>query len=348
MSSAVTDSTPAAPPPVAAPPMLRVHNLHRRFGPVHAVNGVSFEIPRGQVTGFIGQNGAGKTTTMRLIATLDEPDAGTIAIDGIDVLQAPGRVRPLVGWMPDHTGSYDLTTVLDYLDFFARAQGLRGAARRRRLQEVIEFTDLGALVARPMRALSKGEAQRLALARTLLHDPALLILDEPAAGLDPKARVEFRNLVRLLREQGKTLLISSHILSELGEMCDRLLFIHEGRIVHHGTAESLRRAHGSGDAAVARVRVKLTVAGAPAPLLEWLSVHPGWTLVASLPDGARADFAGTETAALAEELRRMILDGLPVAGFQVEERMLEDVFIDILKNVTAGPPPAPTTMPGSN
>jgi ABC-2 type transport system ATP-binding protein len=205
-----------------------------------------------------------------------------------------------------------------------------------------------------MRGLSKGQAQRLALARTLLHDPELLILDEPAAGLDPKARVEFKNLVRLLRAQGKTLLISSHILSELGEMCDSLLFIHDGRIVHHGTAESLRRGHAS-DAAGARVRVKITVAGDPAPLLEWLTVHPGWKPEGALPDGARAEFSGTEPAALAEQLRRMVTDGLAIAGFQVEERLLEDVFIDLLKNVSNGggagatmpppPPPLPAAHP---
>lgn len=328
----------------ATNPILRVHDLHRQFGAVRAVNGVTFEIPRGQVLGFIGQNGAGKTTTMRLIATLDVPDAGTMEVDGHDVVEAPDRVRPLLGWMPDHTGTYDLTTVIDYLDFFARAQGLRGAKRQGRLREVIDFTDLGPLVERPMRALSKGQAQRLALARTLLHDPQLLILDEPAAGLDPKARVEFKNLVRLLRDQGKTLLISSHILSELGEMCDSLLFIHDGRIVHHGSAESLRRgqSHGGG------VRVRITVAGEPAPLLEWLPVHPGWKFVGALPDGARADFAATEPAALAGELRRMVNDGLAVAGFQVEERLLEDVFIDMLKKVSDGqsaiPPPLPASV----
>lgn len=326
-------------------PILRVRDLHRRFGNVRAVNGVTFDIPRGQVLGFIGQNGAGKTTTMRLIATLDVPDAGTIEIDGHDIVEQPGFARPMLGWMPDHTGSYDLTTVLDYLDFFARAQGLRGAKRKSRLREVLEFTDLGALVDRPMRALSKGQAQRLALARTLLHDPQLLILDEPAAGLDPKARVEFKNLVRLLRDQGKTLLISSHILSELGEMCDSLLFIHDGRIVHHGSADTLRRVQGHGGA----VRVRITLAGEPTALLEWLAVHPGWTLVAGLPDGARADFAAVDSAALAVELRRMIIDGLNVAGFQVEERLLEDVFIDMLKQVSNGhgatPPPLPPVVP---
>ena len=332
----------------ATNPILRVRDLHRQFGAVRAVNGVTFEIQRGQVLGFIGQNGAGKTTTMRLIATLDVPDAGTMEVDGHDVVEAPDRVRPLLGWMPDHTGTYDLTTVIDYLDFFARAQGLRGAKRQGRLREVLDFTDLGPLVERPMRALSKGQAQRLALARTLLHDPQLLILDEPAAGLDPKARVEFKNLVRLLRDQGKTLLISSHILSELGEMCDSLLFIHDGRIVHHGSAESLRRgqSHGGG------VRVRITVAGEPAPLLEWLTVHPGWRFVGALPDGARADFTAVDTAALAGELRRMVNDGLAVAGFQVEERLLEDVFIDMLKKVSDGqnamPPPPLPPAPAQN
>jgi ABC-2 type transport system ATP-binding protein len=280
---------------------------------------------------------------MRLIATLDIPDSGTIEVNGSEITEEPAKVRPHLGWMPDHTGAYDLTTVLDYLDFFARALGLRGPRRTQRLREVLEFTELTGLVDRPMRGLSKGQTQRLALARTLLHDPSLLILDEPAAGLDPKARVEFKNLVRLLRDQGKTLLISSHILSELGEMCDTLLFIDNGRIVHHGTAESLRR--GGGES----VRVLITVAGDATGLREWIPLHPGWTFLEATRTGARAEFASTDAAALAAELRRMVTDGLAVAGFAVEEQRLEDAFIDMLRKLGNGdpltPPPVASRQP---
>ena len=326
-------------------PFLRVRNLHRRFDSVVAVQDVSFEISRGKVVGFIGANGAGKTTTMRLLATLDQPDGGQIELDGCDVVEEPARVRRVLGWMPDHTGTYSLTSVLEYLDFFTRANSLRGKTRRERIHEVVEFVGLEDLLERPMVALSKGEAQRLALARTLLHDPALLILDEPAAGLDPKARVEFRKLISFLREQGKTVLISSHILSELGEMCDDLLFIHKGRMVHHGTADSLKRSQRAG------VRVLIEVAGDTQALYEWLVVHPGWQLDDRMREGARADFADGSREALSNELRQMVLDGVKVASFRVEERKLEDAFVELLGTLSEDATPTsaqPGTREGGN
>src|SRR5688572_6341310 len=221
-------------------PFLAVENLARTFGGVKAVDGLSFELLAGQVVGLIGANGAGKTTAMRILATLDVPDRGQVRLGGVDIVEFPNQVRRRIGWMPDHFGPYSDTTVADYLDFFGRAHGLRGADLRNRVTEVTDFTDLGSLAERSMNKLSKGQTQRLCLARTLLNDPEFLILDEPAAGLDPKARLEFKNLVRVLRERGKTLLISSHILSELGEMCDSLLFMDRGRMVHHGDTDSLR------------------------------------------------------------------------------------------------------------
>ena len=161
-------------------------------------------------------------------------------IAGYDVVNFPGAARQVIGWMPDAFGAHEYMTVFEYLDFYARAFGFRKGERAARIAEVMEFTDLAPIAERMMNKLSKGMAQRLCLGRTLLHDPAVLILDEPAAGLDPKARVEFKRLVRLLAEEGKTIFISSHILSELGEMCDTMLFIDAGRIVHHGSAESLQ------------------------------------------------------------------------------------------------------------
>ena len=193
-------------------PFLKVHDLARAFGGVKAVDGVSFELVAGQVAGLIGANGAGKTTTMRILATLDLADRGTIRLGGVDIVEYPNEVRRRIGWMPDHFVAYKDTAVSDYLDFFARAHGLHGAELERRVAEVADFTDLVPLADRPMDKLSKGQTQRLCLARTLLNDPEFLILDEPAAGLDPMARLEFKNLVRVLRDCGKTILISSHIL----------------------------------------------------------------------------------------------------------------------------------------
>ena len=220
-----------------------VNNLYRYFGPLKAVDGISFEVPHGSVCGFVGANGAGKTTTMRVLATLDYPTMGQVEICGINVVNFPAKVRSLIGWMPDHFGNYEHMTVLEYLDFYARALGYAGKERQIRVQEVMEFADLIPLADRLSNKLSKGMTQRLCLGRALIHDPQVLIMDEPAAGLDPKARVELKHLIRILADEGKTIFISSHILSELGEMCDSLLFINNGRIVHHGDAESLK--HGT-------------------------------------------------------------------------------------------------------
>ena len=312
---------------MSAAAFLEVENLVRWFDGVRAVNGVSFAIPAGQVVGLIGANGAGKTTTMRLLATLDLPDRGAVRLGGVDIVEHPNEVRHRIGWMPDYFPAYKDTTVGDYIDFFGRAQGLRGAELARRVAEVMAFTDLGPLASRSMDKLSKGQTQRLCLARTLVNDPEFLILDEPAAGLDPKARLEFKNLVRVLRERGKTILISSHILSELGEMCDTLIFMDRGAVMHHGDTGTLRR----GIATNGACAVDIVVDGPVPPLLEWLAVRPGWKLVEERRDGVRAAFASAEPAALAAELRRLVADGVAVTDFHREERRLEEAFVEMLR-----------------
>lgn len=319
-------------------PLLRVENLYRRFDRVQAVDGVSFEIRPGEVVGFIGANGAGKTTTMRIIATLDYPDSGRVEINGYDVVDHPEQARRCLGWMPDAFGSYADVTVYDYLDFFARACGLRGPARRARVREVMDFVDLMPLAERPMKGLSKGQTQRLCLGRTLLHEPTLLVLDEPAAGLDPKARVEFRNLINLLREQGRAILISSHILSELGEMCDWLLFLDNGRLVHQGTAEELKRG-GTGTATEAWP-IAIRVASKGRALEDALAELPGWRWIEATEDGAVAEFTPTETLLWENQLTTLMASGVVVVEFHRLERRMEDAFIDLLKR-QSGPTPPP-------
>jgi len=313
-------------------PIIQVENLERDFGNVKAVNGVSFEIEPGKVVGFIGANGAGKTTTMRMMVTLDLPSAGRIRIGGMDISDKPAEVRRLVGWMPDAYGTYDNMTVFEYLDFYGRAFGYKKEERKRRIDEVMEFTDLAGIADRPMDKLSKGMGQRLCLGRTLIHDPEVLVLDEPAAGLDPKARIEFKNLVRLLAAHGKTIFISSHILSELGEMCDYLIFIDAGRIVHHGTTESLVQNHG-----VATL-VEIRVAGDPAALFNWLAASSEIEITDRMKNGARVKLPGTDSAPLAEMLRKLVLDGVEVNAFFKVDRRIEDAFVDMLK---MKPPPMP-------
>lgn len=321
-----------------------VRDVVRRFGAVRAVDGLSFSLPAGSVTGMIGANGAGKTTTLRMLATLEEPDAGSLEVCGASCRHDPDLVRRHVGWMPDHVTVVQNTTVLDFLDFFARAHGLRGAARATRLEETIHFTDLQPLLDRPMRGLSKGQMQRLALARTLLHDPQVLLLDEPAAGLDPQARVEFRGLVHLLRERGKTLLISSHILSELGEMCDRLIFMDAGRLLFSGPASELHRTQ-RGDAEppplpgeiglptprATSVEVQLRVLGSEQDYAKGLAQRPGWTVLGTAPGTVRAEFFSDAPEALAGELTGLCAEGRAPWSFTVKEASLEQAFINVLK-----------------
>lgn len=293
---------------------------------MRAVNGVSFSIEPGQVVGFIGANGAGKTTTMRMLSTLEIPSDGVMKIAGNNVIEEPAQVRRHLGWMPDHYGTYPYVTVREYLDFFARAYGFRSEERKRRVNEVMEFADLTPLQNRLMNTLSKGMGQRLCFGRTLLHDPEVLILDEPAAGLDPKARLEFKNLVRLLKNRGKTVFISSHILSELGEMCDSMLFIDQGRIVYQGKAEDLKR-RSSG-----AISVSIGVVGSIVPLKDWVKFNEGWDFIRQTgKDTALVLTDIPDHDKLAGQLKRMIDEGLPIREFHVVEESLEDMFINILK-----------------
>jgi ABC-2 type transport system ATP-binding protein len=306
---------------------IRLDRVRRVFDDVEAVRGISFEVERGKVVGFIGANGAGKTTTMRMMVTLDQPTGGTIEIAGHDVVGYPGKIRELVGWMPDSYGSYKNVTVFEYLDFMARAFGFKSAERKTRVEEVMGFTDLTPIRDRNMDALSKGMGQRLCLGRALLNDPEVLVLDEPAAGLDPRARAEFKELVRLLAEEGKTIFISSHILSELAEMCDLLLFIDAGRIVHYGPPESLTRTHQGA------IEVHVEVLGAIEPLLQWTELDPEVTLLEPRKRGAALRIASTDEAVLSRVLKRMIDAGLPVTEFKKEEVRLEEAFISMLEKV---------------
>lgn len=323
------------------PAAITVDSLHRHFGPIHAVDGVSFEIPRGSVCGFIGSNGAGKTTTMRVLATLDHPTSGRVEIDGVDVVQEPWKVRHRLGWVPDHFNVYSHMNVLEFMDFHARALGFKGNERVARLQEVMEFTDLLSIADRPANKLSKGMTQRLCLGRALIHDPEVLILDEPAAGLDPKARVELKHLIRLLAAEGKTIFISSHILSELGEMCDSLVFINAGKIVHHGDAESLKRRtdqHGG-------VHYDIRVTESPEALATWCRMQPDVEWIEDRRSGGRVRLNIEDDALAARVLARMVKDGLPIIEFHREERNLEDAFMAMVGDVM--PPPLPASSNGS-
>jgi ABC-2 type transport system ATP-binding protein len=302
--------------------MLEVTGLVRHFVGVHAVDDVSFSVNRGQVLGFIGPNGAGKTTTMRILATLETPQRGDARVAGHSVVDEPGQVRRRLGFMPDYAGVYANTTVEEYLDFFARAHDLRGEARHRAVEHIIEFMSLGDLRDRHVESLSKGLKQRIALGRAIVHNPDVLILDEPAANLDPRARIEFRVLIRELAADGKTILLSSHILTELSEMCDAVTVIEKGRILASGTVQDILER-------VRKRRVLSVRLARPIDTVErFLHEQPG---VVSVHDaGGRLEFefegGDEEQAAL---LGRLVTGGFPVLEFNAHGADLEDLFIEI-------------------
>lgn len=219
--------------------MIEIMGLTKYYGKLAAVTNLNLKVNTGDIFGFIGPNGAGKTTTMRVLATLLKPTSGRAAIDGADVLREGQKVRRLVGYMPDFMGVYDDLKVYEYLEFFAAAFSVPRAKRRQIIEGVLELTDLTGKKAALVDSLSRGMQQRLQLARVLIHDPKVLILDEPASGLDPRARIELRELLRELKTMGKTIMISSHILSELEEMCDNVGIIEHGALVFSGTMQEI-------------------------------------------------------------------------------------------------------------
>lgn len=305
-----------------ASPQIELRRLNRVFDETHAVNDVSFEVYAGEVFGYIGPNGAGKTTSMRILATLDEPTSGDAFVDGFSVVEDPDRVRRRLGFMPDYFGTYQNVNVLEYLDFFARAYGLAGRERINAIGEVMEFTQLDSLAHKSIDGLSKGMKQRLCLGRTMIHNPSVLILDEPAAGLDPRARIELRDMISRLAAAGKAILISSHILTELAEIADRVAIIEQGRILAVGSVAEI-----SADVQ-SRSTVRVRVLYDAERLHGWLNgredigdVHVQSELFTFTHAGNRESEAAL--------LKTMVEDGFAVIEFGVRHKSLEDVFLDV-------------------
>lgn len=301
---------------------LEVQGITKEFGDLKAVDSVSFTVQPGEIYGFIGPNGAGKTTSMRIISTLSLPDSGDVFVDGYSVLGEPRKVRDRLGFMPDSFGAYSATTIVEYLDFFARAYGLRAKARHRAVEEVLAFTSLDGIREKHTSTLSKGMKQRLCLAKTMLHDPSLLVLDEPASGLDPRARVELRELVKALAEMGKAILISSHILSELSEICDGVAVIEAGRIQATGSVQEIIKRITPHAEVFLRTLGDLDIA--ERSLLE----TPYVTGVRRDRDGLIFDFEGGDEDR-ARLLAHFVEAGLQPIEFATKETDLEDVFLKL-------------------
>ena len=304
--------------------MIRVRGLRKRYGRVTALDDLSITVPAGAIYGFIGQNGAGKTTTLRVLSTLLPPDGGEAEVAGADVLRRPHEVRRVMGYMPDFFGVYDDLKVGEYLEFYASLHGVRGSAAASLRDSLLDLVDLGPKVDEYVENLSRGMPQRLCLARALVHDPQVLLLDEPASGLDPVARVEMRELLKELGRMGKTILISSHILSELADLCTHVGVIVSGKLVREGPMRELLWA-AEWPSYLMRV---LREEERAATVLEQV---PGVGTVETADDGIRFRCeGGAEVAATA--LAAVVRAGIPVVRFAELENSLESTFLELARN----------------
>jgi ABC-2 type transport system ATP-binding protein len=305
-----------------AVPQIELRGLHRVFSETYAVRDVSFEVAAGEVFGYIGPNGAGKTTSMRILATLDEPTAGDALVDGFSVVDDPDRVRRRLGFMPDYFGTYQNVNVREYLDFFARAYGLRGNERLRAISYVMDFTLLGPLAHKPIDGLSKGMKQRLCLGRTMIHDPSVLVLDEPAAGLDPRARIELREMIGRLADDGKAILISSHILTELAEICHRVGILEQGKLVAVGSVEEIsERVQDCG-------QVRVRVLSDRERLVTWLGARSEVSDIRGESALVTFNHVGDRQSEAAL-LRAIVEAGFDVVEYGTRHKSLEDVFLHV-------------------
>lgn len=310
--------------------MIETRDLTKMYGELYALNRLTLKLERGDVYGFIGPNGAGKTTTMRILASLLNPTWGEATVCGYSIYNNAKEIRRIMGYMPDFFGVYDDMKVTEYLEFFAAAYRIQGAARRRKVDQVLDLVDLGYKRDALVTSLSRGMTQRLGLARVLLHEPQVLLLDEPASGLDPRARIEIRGLLKELRSMGKTILVSSHILPELADICNKIGIIERGVLIFDGDLQSAIRqirqrtvylvAVGDGKGTVAR---------------ELLEANPDILKVEPREDGESLRVTLNDNVHDGSFIPELLLQNrLRLKMLKEEEIDLEDVFMGITKGIT--------------
>lgn len=328
-------------------PMIQTINLTKRYGNLMALSNLNLEIEQGDCFGFIGPNGAGKTTSIKILSTLLKPTWGEARIDGLSVGPVNARqVRSVIGYVPDYFGSYEDMVVQEYLEFFAATYNIHGDTRKQVIADVLDLTDLAYKVDAEVNSLSRGMQQRLSVARVLLHDPKVLLLDEPASGLDPRARIEMRELLKELHRMGKTILISSHILLELADLCNRVGIIEQGELKYNGTmqdiidraraggagvvlhvavaqrteqaAQVIRQLEGVAEATVTNSHIRVTLA--PAPVT-------GSTASAAAASGVST---GADPARIAYKL---ISEGFALTRLEEEKVNLETAFMRLTKGL---------------
>jgi ABC-2 type transport system ATP-binding protein len=309
--------------------MIETRDLTKMYGDLYALDRLTIKLERGDVYGFIGPNGAGKTTTMRILATLLNPSWGEATVCGFSIYNGAKEIRRLMGYMPDFFGVYDDMKVIEYLEFFAAAYRIKGAERRRKCEQVLELVDLGYKRDALVTSLSRGMTQRLGLARVLLHEPQVLLLDEPASGLDPRARIEMRGLLKELRNMGKTILVSSHILPELADICNKIGIIERGKLIFDGDVQS----------AIRQVRkhtvMSVTVAGGQNALAkEHLEGHPHVAAVELKPNDVMLVTLNDDVHDGSFIAEVLVKNSFRLKMLKEEEINLEDVFMGITKGIT--------------
>ena len=335
------------------PAIVETRDLTRAYGATLALDHLTLSIPEGAIYGFIGPNGAGKTTTMRILTTLLQPSGGEAWVAGIPVARNPRGVRRVVGFMPDYFGVYDSMKTWEYLDFFGRSNGVAADQRARLIPEVLELVDLGHKRDDFVMGLSRGMKQRLSRARTMMHDPALLILDEPASGLDPRARIELRELLKELRALGKTIMISSHILTELAEMCTHIGIVERGRLLASGSVDDIMRSlqpHRTLEIRILNGAMEATALLRESPdVLNVREAQTGPQVVdvaeaLEVPEVAAdtplptphttllVDHTGDERAQ-GELLARLVGAGIVVTRFTEQQSDLEDIFMQVTRGL---------------
>lgn len=310
--------------------MIETIGLTKKYGSFYALQDLNLTVEDGSVFGFVGANGAGKSTTFSILSTLLQPTAGDAFVNGMSVIHNPHEVRKQIGYMPDFFGVYDQLKANEYLDFYGASYGLKPKEREVLIPKLLELVNLEGKRYEYVDLLSRGMKQRLCLARALIHDPKILILDEPASGLDPRARIEMRDILKELKAMGKTILISSHILPELAEMCDNIGVIDSGRLIAQGSVAHIQAQLQS--ERVVRVKLAEGIGTASSffendPFITQITEKPESNLIEFLYRGSEEDQVLL--------LRKAVSQGLPILSFAEEETDLEDVFMAITKGAEA-------------
>lgn len=306
--------------------MIRTENLTKRYGKMEALKGLNLVIEKGSVFGFVGPNGAGKSTTMLILATLLAPSGGRAFVGGYEVTKHPKEVRQLIGYMPDFFGVYDHLTAYEYLDFYAANYDIPYRERRAIIPKLLELVNLSHKRDDFVDGLSRGMKQRLGLARCLVHNPDVLILDEPASGLDPRARIELREIIKELRNMGKTIIISSHILPELAEMCTEIGIIEAGELIAQGSVEEIYQQLKE------EKLLKIRLLDRVEELVTRLKASPLITSITVEERVVTAGFQGSDEEQV-QLLAALMTEGFPIASFGEAEGNLEELFMEITKGV---------------